>query len=162
MGKQTTKQQGPTGTQARSARKHKWWLWAIIAVCLALIVAMAVSMAGNEDEANEQQLASQEAAADAKALKAAQQYSDKDHMSAYMIREQLVSADGDGFSTDEADYAMKHIKADWNANALASAHKFDKLNLDDEQLMHVLTDPGESGDGFTQAQAQWAISHLRQ
>ena len=89
MGKQTTKQQGPTGTQARSARKHKWWLWAIIAVCLALIVAMAVSMAGNEDEANEQQLASQEAAADAKALKAAQQYSDKDHMSAYMIREQL-------------------------------------------------------------------------
>lgn len=162
MGKQTIQQNSTGNAQATHKHGHRWWLWAIIVVALALIVAMQVSISNEQDEQNAQNLASQQAAENTKALKAAQRYSDDDHMSAQMIRQQLVDADGDGFDTEAADYAMKHVKADWNANALASAHKFDKMNLSDEQLMRVLTDPGNGGDGLTTEQAQWAIDHLRQ
>lgn len=93
------------------------------------------------------------------ALEKAQSYSDNMHMSKQGIYEQLTSKSGEGFKKKAADYAIKHVKADWNKNALKKAKSYQKdqhmsINSIKEQLTSAY------GEQFTESQADYAIKHL--
>ena len=93
-----------------------------------------------------------------KALKTAENYSKRLHMSKQGIYDQLIS-EAEGFSPEAAQYAIDNIQADWNANALAKAKEYEKsLNMSDEAIREQLV--SEYGEQFTQEEADYAISHL--
>lgn len=93
-----------------------------------------------------------------KALKTAENYSKRLHMSKQGIYDQLIS-DAEGFSPEAAQYAIDNIQADWNANALAKAKEYEKtLNMSDEAIRDQLV--SEYGEQFTPEEADYAISHL--
>ena len=93
-----------------------------------------------------------------KALKTAENYSKRLHMSKQGIYDQLIS-EAEGFPPEAAQYAIDNIQADWNANALAKAKEYEKtLNMSDEAIREQLV--SEYGEQFTQEEADYAISHL--
>lgn len=93
------------------------------------------------------------------ALKKAQQYSDIMHMSKQGIHDQLTSEYGEGFSKKAADYAVKHVDADWNANALAKAKDYQStMSMSKKNIKKQLT--SDYGEKFTEKQAEYAIEHL--
>ncbi|MBF1252898.1 MAG: Ltp family lipoprotein [Isoptericola variabilis] len=93
-----------------------------------------------------------------KALKTAENYSKRLHLSKQGIYDQLIS-EAEGFSPEAAQYAIDNIQADWNANALAKAKEYEKtLNMSDEAIREQLV--SEYGEQFTQEEADYAISHL--
>ena len=58
-----------------------------------------------------------------------------------------------------ADYAVEHVNADWNANALAKAREYrDSMSMSTARIREQLT--SEFGEKFTPAQADYAIKHL--
>ncbi len=59
---------------------------------------------------------------DKNVLRQAQTYSDKMYMSYQKIYDQLTSDYGGQFSAEVARYAVDHVDADWNVNALAKAN----------------------------------------
>lgn len=53
---------------------------------------------------------------------------------------------------------MDNVKADWNANALESAKSYQEMmNMSPEAIRSQLT---SSADGFTEEEAEYAVSHL--
>jgi len=72
----------------------------------------------------------------------------------------LRSKAGDQFSTKAAYYAVTHLKdVNWNKNALESAKTYQKdMNMSPAAIRDQLT--SSAGDKFTQAQANYAVSHL--
>lgn len=93
------------------------------------------------------------------ALKKAQSYSDNMHMSKAGIYDQLTSSYGEGFPEDAAEYAVEHVKADWNANALASGKSYYKnMNMSKSAVYDQLV--SQYGDQFTAEEAQYAVDHL--
>ncbi|PWG01071.1 Ltp family lipoprotein [Levilactobacillus bambusae] len=93
------------------------------------------------------------------ALHAAQDYADMD-MSEQAVRDQLTSSYGEDFSESAADYAMSHLTGvDWNQNALNSAKSYQE---DQDMSVNEIRDQLTSsyGENFTDAQADYAISHL--
>ena len=66
---------------------------------------------------------------------------------------------GEGFTAEEAQYAIDNMKADWNANALAKAKSYqDSMSMSKSAIYKQLT--SEYGEGFTDEEAQYAIDHL--
>src|SRR5690554_4650969 len=55
------------------------------------------------------------------ALKRADMYANKMHMSKAAVYEQLISEYGEKFTEDAAKYAIENVKADWKENALYNA-----------------------------------------
>lgn len=93
------------------------------------------------------------------ALKKAQSYSDNMHMSKKRLYEQLTSSYGEGFSASEAQYAVDHVKADWNYNALQKAKSYQSnMNMSKNRIYQQLT--SSYGENFTASEAQYAIDHL--
>lgn len=93
------------------------------------------------------------------ALKTAQLYSDKMHMSKKGLYNQLTSQYGEKFPADAAQYAVDNVKADWNANALATAKLYqDKMHMSKEAIRNQLI--SEYGEKFTPEEAEYAIQHL--
>ena len=93
------------------------------------------------------------------ALKKAESYSKLMHMSKSRIYEQLTSEYGEGFTAEEAQYAMDNLVADWNKNALEKAKSYQKtMNMSKSRIYEQLT--SEYGEGFTAEEAQYAIDHL--
>lgn len=93
------------------------------------------------------------------ALKKAESYSSTMHMSKKRIYKQLTSEYGEGFTAEEAQYAIDNMKADWNANALAKAKSYqDSMSMSKSAIYKQLT--SEYGEGFTDEEAQYAIDHL--
>ncbi len=81
------------------------------------------------------------------------------HMSKAKIYDQLVSEYGEKFSLEAADYAMDHLEADWNQNALESAKVYqDTMNMSPAAIYDQLV--SNYGGKFTPEQAQYAIDHL--
>lgn len=73
--------------------------------------------------------------------------------------EQLTSEDGEGYPQKAAEYALSHVKIDYNQNALECAKNYqENMPMSDQQLMEQLT--SQDGEGFTQEQAQYAMDHL--
>ncbi|EHM86494.1 Ltp family lipoprotein, partial [Staphylococcus aureus] len=72
---------------------------------------------------------------------------------------QLTSEYGNKFSKDDAQYAIDHLKADYNKNALESAKSYAKsLNMSTREIYDQLI--SEYGGRFTPSEAQYAIDHL--
>lgn len=93
------------------------------------------------------------------ALKKAESYSKMMHMSKSGIYKQLTSEYGEGFTAEEAQYAIDNIQADWKANALAKAKSYQTtMSMSKSAIYKQLT--SEYGEGFTAEEAQYAIDHL--
>lgn len=93
------------------------------------------------------------------ALKKAESYSSNLHMSKAGIYKQLTSSYGEGFTEEEAQYAIDNIKADWKANALAKAKQYQtNMNMSKSKIYDQLISP--YGEEFTKEEAQYAIDHL--
>lgn len=93
------------------------------------------------------------------ALKKAESYSKLMHMSKAKIYEQLTSEYGEGFTAEEAQYAIDNIEADWKANALAKAKSYQTtMNMSKSRIYEQLT--SQYGEGFTAEEAQYAIDNL--
>lgn len=93
------------------------------------------------------------------ALKSAKTYSDSMHMSKAAIYDQLISEYGAKFTSDEAQYAVDNLDADWNLNALESAKTYQStMNMSPAAIHDQLT--SEYGGKFTQEEADYAIANL--
>ena len=80
-------------------------------------------------------------------------------MSKQAIYDQLTSQDGNKFPAAAAQYAIDNLKADYNANALASAKDYQRYaKLSNEEVKEQLVSP--DGGKFTPEQADYAMQHL--
>lgn len=80
------------------------------------------------------------------------------HMSKNGIYNQLTSS-VEGFKPEDAQYAVDHLKADYNNNALEKAKEYAKtMNMSNDAIHQQLTSTIE---GFTAEEAQYAIDHLK-
>lgn len=95
------------------------------------------------------------------AVDAAEGYlSDGQGFSKQGLVSQLTSSAGDGFSKPDAEFAINYLKPDWDAQAVDSATGYltGGQGFSEQGLLHQLT--ATAGEGFTQAQAEYAISDL--
>ena len=93
------------------------------------------------------------------ALNSAETYSKYMHLSKKGIYKQLTSEYADKFSPEDAQYAIDHLKADYDTNALESAKTYAKtMNMSTNQIYDQLI--SEYGDQFTPSEAQYAIDNL--
>ena len=73
--------------------------------------------------------------------------------------QQLTSSSGNGFTQAQAEYAINHVYADWDAQAVDAAKGYMQMGgFSQESLIQQLT--SSSGNGFTQAQAEYAASKV--
>ncbi|OZG50061.1 Ltp family lipoprotein [Bombiscardovia coagulans] len=92
------------------------------------------------------------------ALKKAQYYVDTLHLSEEGLRDQLRGAP-DHFSSDTAQYAIEHVKADYRNNAVIRAKEYaQNEHLSPDEIDARLT---SLANKFTPAEADYAIQHLR-
>jgi hypothetical protein len=102
--------------------------------------------------------ASQPTAGEQNALQSAQNYlSEGQGFSRAGLIQQLSSSSGEGFSQSDATWAVDHAGADWNQQAVESAKNYmsDGQGFSKSDLIQQLT--SSSGEGFTLAQAQYAV-----
>jgi hypothetical protein len=65
----------------------------------------------------------------------------------------------EGYSDETATYAVDHLDADWNKNALEKAKLYEETGgMSDDEIHEQLT--SEYGEQFTKEQADYAIKHL--
>lgn len=92
------------------------------------------------------------------ALKMANEYANVNHLSmvdTYTATKAYYSK----YPTAVIKYAINHVKANWNKNALYAAKKYKKIvKMTNKQIYNQLI--SRHGDRFTKAQAKYAISHL--
>jgi hypothetical protein len=77
------------------------------------------------------------------------------------LLQQLTSSDGSGFAESDAEYAISYLKPDWDQQAVDAARSYLALGqgFSYAGLLQQLT--SGSGSGFTQVQAEYAISYLK-
>ena len=81
------------------------------------------------------------------------------HMSKQGIYDQLTSEYGEKFKEKEADYAIKHLKANYKKNALEKAKDYaEEQNMSNDAVYDQLT--SSYGEKFTDEEAQYAVNHL--
>ena len=167
MAKQIKGEDGKVYVEKKPVYKRVWF-W-ILVVLVIFIGSAAVSGGSNSSSSSSSSSAksssssssSHVSATKVAALKSAQTYSDTMHMSKQGIYDQLTSDAGDKFDDASAQYAVDHVKADWNKNALKAAESYQKdQNMSPEAIRDQLT--SDAGDKFTQDQADYAVSHLPQ
>ena len=73
---------------------------------------------------------------------------------------QLTSSAGNGFSESDAEFAINYLNPNWDAQAVDSATGYlsGGQGFSQQGLLGQLT--ATAGEGFTQAQADYAISDL--
>jgi hypothetical protein len=78
----------------------------------------------------------------------------------YSLVKQLTSKYGDGFSQADAEFAVSYLHPDWNAQAVEAAKGYMNMGsgFSRDSLIQQLT--STYGDGFTQAQAEYAASQV--
>jgi|GEM_PF-5553842 len=79
--------------------------------------------------------------------------------SAASLLQQLTSSAGNGFAQADAQWAIDHSGADWNAQALAAAKGYltSGMGFSEASLTGQLT--SSAGNQFTAEQAQYAVAH---
>lgn len=155
----------------------KWWFWVVAVVLIVVIASQLGSDSTNQATDSSSDTASTVkvgATSQAKpevtkkpdvpveylsALAQAETYANEMHMSKKGVYNQLVSEYGEKFKPAAAQYAVDHVKSDWNANALASAKNYQTtMHMSPAAIHDQLT--SSYGDQFTKAQADYAIKHL--
>lgn len=167
MAKQIKGEDGKVYVEKKPFYKRVWF-W--ILVVLVIFIGSAAVSGGNDSSSSSSSSSSAKSSSSSSshvsatkvaALKSAQTYSDTMHMSKQGIYDQLTSDAGDKFDDASAQYAVDHVKADWNKNALKVAESYQKdQNMSPEAIRDQLT--SDAGDKFTQDQADYAVSHLPQ
>ena len=72
------------------------------------------------------------------------------------LLQQLTSSYGEGFPKADAQFAIKYLHPDWNAQAVMSAKGYLKMGgFSRAELLTQLT--SSAGENYTQAQAQYAL-----
>jgi hypothetical protein len=73
---------------------------------------------------------------------------------------QLTSSAGNGFSNSDAEFAINYLDPNWDQQAVAAANGYlsDGNGFSEQGLLQQLT--SSAGAGFTEAQAEYAISSL--
>ncbi len=73
---------------------------------------------------------------------------------------QLTSSFGEGFPKSDAEFAIKYLSPDWDQQAVDSAQGYlsGGQGFSEQGLLQQLT--SSAGEGFTTAQAEYAISHV--
>ncbi|WP_270631433.1 Ltp family lipoprotein [Limosilactobacillus mucosae] len=167
MAKQIKGEDGKVYVEKKPFYKRVWF-W-ILVVLVIFIGSAAVSGGSNSSSSSSSSSSAKSSSSSSShvsatkvaALKSAQTYSDTMHMSKQGIYDQLTSDAGDKFDDASAQYAVDHVKADWNKNALKAAESYQKdQNMSPEAIRDQLT--SDAGDKFTQDQADYAVSHLPQ
>lgn len=94
------------------------------------------------------------------ALKKGISYANTMHMSKAKVYHQLTSEYGEKFAPEAAKWAIEHMSdIDWKAQALKKAQSYQKnMSMSKERIRKQLT--SEYGEGFTQEEADYAISKL--
>lgn len=93
------------------------------------------------------------------AVQSAQGYlTDGEGFSYAGLLQQLTSAAGDGFSNADATFAINYLNPNWDQQAVESAQGYldDGEGFSKSSLLQQLT--STYGEGFTNAQAEYAIS----
>lgn len=167
MAKQIKGEDGKVYVEKKPFYKRVWF-W--ILVVLVIFIGSAAVSGGNDSSSSSSSSSSAKSSSSSSphvsatkvaALKSAQTYSDTMHMSKQGIYDQLTSDAGDKFDDASAQYAVDHVKADWNKNALKAAESYQKdQNMSPKAIRDQLT--SDAGDKFTQDQADYAVSHLPQ
>jgi hypothetical protein len=100
-------------------------------------------------------------AAQAQAVQAAQGYLALGSGFSYeSLLTQLTSTYGSGFSAADATFAINYLKPDWNQQAVEAAKGYLALGtgFSRDSLIQQLT--SSYGDGFTQSQADYAVTQV--
>lgn len=95
------------------------------------------------------------------AVESAQGYlSDGQGFSKAGLYDQLTSSSGEGFAGPDAAFAISYLHPDWNQQAVESAKNYlsDGQGFSRSELYDQLT--SSFGEGFTPAQANYAISRV--
>jgi hypothetical protein len=93
------------------------------------------------------------------ALASAEDYLDLAGFSEEGLFQQLSSPAGDGYSEADARYAVDHVDADWNAEAVEAAEDYLEISpMSKDALIEQLSSP--AGDNFTPEQAQYAADKV--
>jgi Host cell surface-exposed lipoprotein len=73
---------------------------------------------------------------------------------------QLTSSAGNGFSKSDAEFAIHYLNPNWDAQAVDAAKGYlnEGQGFSEQGLLQQLT--SSAGNGFTQAQAEYAINYL--
>jgi Host cell surface-exposed lipoprotein len=73
---------------------------------------------------------------------------------------QLTSSFGEGFSESNAEFAIRYLNPNWDQQAVDSAKGYlsEGQGFSEQGLLQQLTTT--AGEGFTEAQAEYAISYL--
>jgi hypothetical protein len=73
---------------------------------------------------------------------------------------QLTSSAGNGFAKPDAEFAIKYLNPNWDQQAVDAAQGYLGMGsgFSDQGLVKQLT--SSAGNGFTEAQAEYAINHL--
>ena len=75
------------------------------------------------------------------------------------LMQQLTSSAGDGFTQADAEFAIKNLNPNWDAQAVDSAKGYMQMGgFSASSLTQQLT--SDAGDGFTQAQAEYGVSKV--
>lgn len=108
-----------------------------------------------QEEANEQDVPKEWQSA----LKKADRYANRQHMSKAGLYDQLTSEYGEQFSEEAAQYAVDNVQADWNENALVKARRYqENQDMSPASVYEQLT--SEYGEKFTPEEAQYAVDNL--
>ena len=71
----------------------------------------------------------------------------------------LTSEVGEKFSKEDAKFAIDHLNADYNKNALETAKSYAKdMHMSNDAIYDILKSP--DGEKFTEFEAKYAIDHL--
>jgi hypothetical protein len=93
------------------------------------------------------------------ALRSAQSYIDLSGFSRKGLMGQLTSKAGEGFSRADATYGVKHVKVDWNDEAVESAKSYLEFSsFSRAGLINQLE--SSAGSGFTHKQAVYAVKKV--
>jgi hypothetical protein len=76
------------------------------------------------------------------------------------LRNQLTSSAGNGFAPSDAEFAINYLNPNWDQQAVETAQGYLGMGtgFSEQGLLKQLT--SSAGNGFTQAQAEYAINHL--
>jgi hypothetical protein len=100
-------------------------------------------------------------AAEQQAVDAAQGYlSEGQGFSEQGLLSQLTSSAGNGFSNSDAEFAIQYLNPNWDPQAVDAANGYlsEGQGFSDQGLLQQIT--SSAGNGFTQAQAEYAINDL--
>ena len=80
-------------------------------------------------------------------------------MSKLGIYDILTSEYGEKFDKEDAQYAIDHLEADYEKNALEKAKSYAKdMHMSNDSIYDLLV--SNYGEKFTESEAKYAIEHL--